>query len=352
MQDARVEFLDRVRDMRDEVEIARLASRVIGEALYVCRVGLGDIDRDGDTIDVKADWTAPGHPSLVGRRRYSDFGTFASALHAGERVVMTDARTDVRAAGYAGLKDLGVEALVNLPSMRDGSLKAVLFVNSAEPRAWTQAELGFMDEMFDRTYAAIDRLRSEAERDVLAEEIAHRMKNVLAIAQVIVKQSLRHIPQIEAERRSIEARLSALAGAQDVLTRAEDREADILSVVEATLAPHLPQQGRIEVSGASVPLNSSQVLGLSLALHELATNAAKYGALSNQAGRVLIDWSTDEEGRFALTWTEKDGPEVAATDAKGFGSTVLERIVGNYFSGRSTLIRDPEGIRFEIDGRL
>ena len=164
MQEARLKFSERVRDMTDTAEIAALAARVIGEAPHVRRVGLCDIVRDGKAIDVRAEWTAPGQPSLVGADKNADFAVFASALKAGETVVMTDARTDPRAAGQT---PPGVDALANLPLMAGGRLEAALFVNAAEVRDWAESELGFMHAMLERACTAIDRLRSEAKCDVL-----------------------------------------------------------------------------------------------------------------------------------------------------------------------------------------
>lgn len=352
LQDAQLEFSEQVRNTQDIAGIVELASRMIGEALYVDRVGIFDTGPGGETMGTRADWTSPDRRALADDLNPDDFEIFAPKMRAGETVVIRDASTDSRGADQGDPIVLEKGALVCLPLMENGLLKAVLFARTAAPRDWSQVEIAFLKKLFDRTYSAIERLQSEAEREVLVEEVAHRMKNVLAVAQVIVKQSLRHVPEIEGERRSIEARLSALAGAQDVLTRAQDREADILSVIETTMGPYLPQQGRIEISGMSTPLTSDQVLGLSLALHELATNAAKYGALSNDDGRVLMSWNVDETGRFTFSWTERDGPEVKATDHKGFGSTILERIVGGYFSGSTTLDLEPDGVRFEIDGGL
>lgn len=290
MQEARLEFSDKVRDMTDPIEIAELASRVIGETLYVSRVGHGYVEDDGNTIVVEADWNIEGGLSLVGRHKFSDFGSYAEVLRNGEEVVMQDVNTDTRVERADRLDALEVRAQVNLPLMQRGKLKALLFVNDAKPRVWSEAEITFLGAMFDRTYAAIDRLKLETERDDLAGEIAHRMKNVLTMAQVVVKQSLRGVDGIEDASHAIAARFRAMAAAQDVLTRGEEQSADILSVIETSLKPHLPDRTRIIVSGPSVSLDSSQVIGLSLALHELATNAAKYGALSNDAGQVEISW--------------------------------------------------------------
>tara|TARA_R110000868_G_scaffold79486_1_gene226156 strand:+ start:687 stop:2585 length:1899 start_codon:yes stop_codon:yes gene_type:complete len=351
IQEARLEFADEVRNLNDPVEIAQRASRVIGKTLYATRVGHGVFADDSDTIDIKADWNEPGSESFVGKQKYSDFGGFGSVLHDGRKVIIGNVKSDPRVDDPVGLEGLGIRALINLPLMENGKLKAVLFVHDAKPRDWTKAEITFLGAMFDQAFAAMDRVRHEAERNMLSEELAHRIKNVLTIGQIIVKQSLRKIPGLKAEREAIVARFQALGGAQDVLTRAKEKEADILSVVEATLAPHLPQPGRIIVTGPSIALNSQQVLGLSLALHELATNASKYGALSNEDGQILINWKS-RDGSFEFSWVEQHGPPVDKPDSQGFGSTILQRAAGAYFSGRSELIFHENGIRFEISGHL
>lgn len=351
MQQASLEFADKVRGIASQVEIARLASRVIGETIYASRVGHGYIEDDGNTIVVEADWNADGGQSIVGHHKFSDFGTFATALQTGGNVIVDDTETDTRIDRADRLRDIGVRAVVNLPLMEMGKLKAVLFVSSVDPRTWTEAEITFLGAMFDRTYAAMDRLRLAEERDVLAGELAHRMKNILTLAQVVVKQSLRGVEGLDAERGAIDARLRALSAAQDVLAGGREKEADIRVVVDTALAPHLPDGDRVDIAGPPLRLQSQQVLGLTLALHELATNAAKHGALSNEPGRVRIGWCRDGNA-FRFHWTEHGGPPVTASSAEGFGSTILKRTAGGYFDGQSTLQFHPDGVRFEIEGFL
>ncbi|MBJ3762031.1 PAS domain S-box protein [Maribius pontilimi] len=348
MQEARLEFADHVRDITDRVEIAKLASRVIAETIYADRVGHGLVGDDGDTIFVEADWNGPRSVSVTGRHTLSDFGRYAETLRQGHDVIIDDAANDARVDRPDLLAELGVGSLVNLPLMEHGKLKAVMFVNDASVRHWTEAEITFLGAMFDRTYAAIDRMRFETERDALTEELAHRMKNVLTMAQIVVKQSLRGVKGVEHQKRAIEARFMALASAQDVLTRSQEKDADIRSVIDTTLAPHIPDRSRISITGPSCALDSQQVIGLTLALHELATNAAKYGAFSNDVGTVAIDWQNDG-GRFRFQWIESGGPKVAAPENEGFGSIILQRISGSYFDGQSVLRFDEGGVRFTIE---
>ena len=352
-QSALLALGDRLRDIDDATRIAAVASELLARTLNATRAGHGYLDETGEYIDIAADWTADGMESLTGRLRFPDFGTFTEALRRGETVVMEDARTHAGVADPAPLEDIRIRALLNVPLMERGRLKAVLFVNDSEPRQWTQGELRFVRGMFDRTYAAIERARFQDQRDVMTRELAHRMKNMLSIAQSVATQSLRHAKTLEDGRAMIAGRLSALSRAQDILTVENHAGAPIETVVHDALAAHDPEEGRIRVSGPSLLLQAQQVLGLSLALHELGTNASKYGALSTSAGTVDVFWKVDGD-RFSFAWTELGGPKPDAADAgdSGFGSTILNRVTGQYFNGTSEMILAPEGLTFTIQGRL
>lgn len=195
--------------------------------------------------------------------------------------------------------------------------------------------------------------KEEDERKAqIMAEAAHRIKNTLAIVQAIVAQTLRSARSLEESRDAIMKRVGALAAAQDILTGAQGSAADIMSVVAGALAPHDGGNGRVSWEGPDHPLESPQAIGLSLALHELATNAAKYGALSGDAGRVDIKWRVDPDGSFRLDWTERDGPAVTTPSATGFGSRLIKRMIGPYFQGSTTLEFPPEGARFRLAGKI
>ncbi|MFZ3584664.1 PAS domain-containing sensor histidine kinase [Loktanella sp. DJP18] len=348
MQDMQLSFLDDVRDMMQPDDIVSLALQTIAKTLHVSRVGHGHIEAT-DVINIKADWNVEGGTSLVGRQHYSTFGNMFHTLKDGETVLIADTQDDAQIDDPSVLAGIQVRSLVCLPLMELGRLRAVLFVNDIGPRHWSEAECRFMRAIFDRTYAAIDRLRFETERNLMAAELTHRMKNMLTMAQVVVTQTLRGTNDIAIARSAITARLRALSEAQDVLTRVDNRDAAISEVVASALKPHLGAGDRITISGPYVVLNAQQVLGLALGLHELATNALKYGALSNEAGHVDI-WWTFNEGTFSFLWSEIGGPPVSAPVAGGFGSRILNQVVGGYFEGTTEVTYDAQGIRFVLTG--
>jgi len=192
----------------------------------------------------------------------------------------------------------------------------------------------------------------EERRDHVMAEAAHRMKNTLAVIEAIVSQTLRHARSLEEGRESISKRVRALARAQDVLTMAERSVADIVHVIENALEPHNPGNARITFSGPSHPISASQSLGLSLAIHELATNAAKYGSLKGESGSVDIEWTISEGGDFTLEWIESGGTLVTPPAAKGFGSKLIQNLIAPYFSGQATHDFLPGGVRFALQGKV
>lgn len=190
---------------------------------------------------------------------------------------------------------------------------------------------------------------SEEARAVLVHEMAHRMKNTLAMVQAVVTQTLRQATSMDAGRLAVSQRLTALGRAQDILTRTEFAEASVEDVVCAAIAPHRIADDRITWDGPRFGLTGQQALGLSLAIHELGTNAAKYGALSNESGRVTMSWKL-ADGAFDFCWIETGGPLVTPPDSRGFGSKLIERIVASYFDGEGHIDFDPAGIRFTLTG--
>nr|WP_237180433.1 HWE histidine kinase domain-containing protein [Roseomonas haemaphysalidis] len=197
------------------------------------------------------------------------------------------------------------------------------------------------------------RRRLEEQRVELTHEMVHRMKNILAMVQSIATQTFRTASSVEEARDAVSGRISALARAQDILTETQWRAAPIRDVLQAALAPHRDTgTNRFTFQGPNIELTSEQSLGLSLGMHELATNAAKYGALSTAAGHVSICWSCDMEGGFRLVWQETGGPAVAPRQRQGFGSRLVERLVANYFAGTAELLFQPEGVKFVLTGQV
>ena len=183
---------------------------------------------------------------------------------------------------------------------------------------------------------------------LLTNELNHRVKNTLATVQSIVNQTLRGAVDVEAARKTVNARLLALAGAHDLLTARAWAGADLADLVARAIAPF--PVGQFVLTGPSLVVLPTQALALSLALHELATNAAKYGALSRPEGRVEICWDARDE-EVDLSWRESGGPLVAPPSRRGFGSRLIEH-ASRDLAGRFRFEFDPAGVRCWISASL
>ena len=196
--------------------------------------------------------------------------------------------------------------------------------------------------------------RSEDQHRLLALELNHRIKNVLAMVQAIASQTFRATSDpVEAKAAFID-RLGALGAAQDLLTQTTLTGARMADIVADAFRPH-GREGQVTATGPDVDLSPRCALAMSLALHELTTNAIKYGALSADSGRVMVSWTVTpgkDETAFVLTWTESGGPPVAQPTRTGFGSGMIQRALSGYVGGATTLTYDPAGVVFTLTTTL
>jgi PAS domain S-box-containing protein len=200
-----------------------------------------------------------------------------------------------------------------------------------------------------------DRKKAEEHRELLIHELNHRVKNTLATVQSIASQTLRNADTKEEARSAMESRLLALSRAHDVLTRENWEGAGLLEIVRKAMAPYRHErEARIHMEGPDVRLSPRMALAIAMALQELATNAVKYGALSNAAGEVRIAWSVRDgsEKRLHLAWTETGGPRVEAPRRRGFGTRLIERSLAQDLHGQATIDFAPAGIVCTVDAPL
>ncbi|WP_182085950.1 GAF domain-containing protein [Aureimonas sp. ME7] len=341
---------DELRGRSNLETIVTAAARCLADGLDVDRTGSGIVDLRNDTVDVRSDWCEPGIRSLAGLHTFESFGSCINELKRDEIVAIDDVHTDGRTSSRSvAFDDIQVRSLLDLPISFDAHLHAIVFAHSRTLHIWTDGELQFVQQVGDRVRVALARQQIEDAQRLLTQEMAHRMKNSLAMVQAIATQTLRQARTMDEGREAIASRLSALARAQDILTQTSFAGANTSDVVEAAIAPHRLPGNRTTLHGPDIDLTAQQALGLSLAIHELATNAAKYGAFSNETGCVAISWS-NTEGTFQFVWIETGGPPVCPPKQRGFGSKLIERIVAAYFDGDGRLDFDPAGLRFTLTG--
>ncbi|HEV7437159.1 MAG TPA: PAS domain S-box protein [Pseudorhizobium sp.] len=218
------------------------------------------------------------------------------------------------------------------------------FVHKSGSHIWVDLSASRVDDDQGRPLYGVrvvrdvsERKRAQEHQKLLIDELNHRVKNTLATVQSIASQTLRHAETPEQARSAIEGRLLALSRAHDVLTRENWEAAGLSEIVAQALAPY--ENGgakRLRIEGPDVRLSPRMALALAMALQELATNAAKYGALSNDTGAVHISWAVNgaaSRSRLHLSWEEVGGPPVDAPNRRGFGSRLIERSLAQELDG-------------------
>ena len=253
-------------------------------------------------------------------------------------------RAVARAALESGAESMQAEAKFILPSgePRWLLLRADLMLSSAG-RGATDS-LGIAVDITQQK-------KAEEHLRLLIGELNHRVKNMLAVVQSVIAQTLRSGDPKQAVA-NIEGRLQALAQAHDILTSAAWQGADLRSLVLASVSPHTAGQSeRMLIDGPPIYLPARLVVPISMILHELATNALKYGSLSSQAGTVEVTWSTSmgaDGMELDLRWRERGGPVVAPPSRRGFGLRMIERSVVSELGGRVRLDFESTGLACEL----
>lgn len=198
---------------------------------------------------------------------------------------------------------------------------------------------------FTVTADVTERKEQDRIRAWLLAELNHRVKNNLSTVQALAQQSMASAGSLGDFQRVFDARLMALSRAHDLLMRETWTSAALGHVVSETLAPFgLDDGGRIVIGGPEVRLSPTAAVTMTLAFHELATNAARFGALSRPGGQVTVEWSIDKGAALDLSWRESGGPEVASPARRGFGSRLIERGAARELGGHVRLDFEPGGV--------
>lgn len=223
-----------------------------------------------------------------------------------------------------------------------------------QSQAWTDAELAVAEALRISLLAMVARRaefvanlreRAQERKDLLIAELSHRVKNMLALVRSLVRNGSETTDSVESFVNSLMGRIEAVAVAHDQATGQPSARVALRGLAQRELAPY-DREGEpaAAIRGPEVRLAPEAAPVLSLVLHELATNAAKYGALSRQGGRVELEWSRAESGDLTLNWREQGGPPVASPTSRGFGSALIQRSIPYELSGEAEIRFEPTGL--------
>jgi PAS domain S-box-containing protein len=357
-QTERLATLNRIsRTLSSDLDLERIVQTVTDEATKLAGAKFGAFfynvaHRGGEAYLL---YTLSGAP----REAFERFGlprataVFEPTFRGTGIVRSDDIRADARYgknAPHHGMPKghLPVVSYLAVPVIsRSGDVMGGLFFGHDQPGIFTQEAEDLVAGIAAHAALAIDNARLFATaqeemkaKELLLQEFKHRIKNTLGTVEAIAMQTLRTAPT--SERNAFRARLHALAGAHSLMTEQQWDRASVADVIRRALRPFPAEQ--LEIDGPEAYLDANRSLSLTLAMHELATNAVKYGALSDRAGKVEIAWDVSDN-RLVLEWREKQGPAVPPPTRKGFGSLLIEQAI----DGTAALTFAPDGVVCTID---
>lgn len=262
-----------------------------------------------------------------------DGSACAAAMHSREQVIVEDVRDSEIFAGHPSQNVLlteDVRAVISTPlTSSTGVLLGMISVHFDRTHRPTEQQSRLMSLLVRQAADYLERKRAEQIEEILIREVQHRSNNLLAVVQSIANKSLSGEYPLSVAKRAFEARLQALARANRQLTKSNWSGIDLKEIVSLELAPY---GDRTKFDGIDLIVGAQHAQNFSLALHELATNSAKYGALSNETGRVIVSWIINAEertNRLSFKWQETDGPPVTAPERPGFGTSLLKAMFTN-----------------------
>jgi len=306
--------------LRDSEEMFRSLAEALPQIVWIMRAS-----------DGRATYTNQRFLDYHGGPVGAELGERSANLHPDDRAEALATRDASVAAGLPF--ELDVRVRRHDGQYRWHRMSCVPLARDGEVRSY----IGTATDIHDMRVAA-------EQEQLLIHELNHRVKNTLATVQSIAVQTFRGADGLERAVGGFEARLLALSRAHDVLTRENWEGADLHEIVARAIEPFAENGSeRFSIRGPELRLKPKGALALAMALQELATNAAKYGALSSSAGQVQIRW-TLERGLMHFCWTERGGPPVAPPLRRGFGSRLIERTLAQDLNGEVAMSFEREGV--------
>ena len=327
------EMASSVADILD-VEFVKILELVPGDAELLLRAGRGW--REG--------LVGTAHES-TGRHSHGGYALGGYALASGAPVIFLDLKTETRFDAPTLLLEHGINSGVSVPiSGRDGRAYGVLGAHTARRRRFGEYDVAFLSAIATIIAGAIQRRQSDQRHELMIRELRHRSGNLFAQLLALFSQTARNSRNLPELITKYEARVLALANAHRLITEGGWRSTSIADLLRVLLAPYLE---RVTLTGPEVYLEPDPSFALSSAVHELATNASKYGSLSVAAGRLEVNWTVNRTERgmvLELQWRERGGPPPRRTRKASFGSRLIEMVIQRQLNGDVTRSFGPKGL--------
>lgn len=346
---------DRLRAEVDARAIAATSLDLLADHLRLDRAYVAQVDKGRDLAEIGPEHRRADLGPVEGVLALSEFpAAFAQVERTTLVLADTTADPTLSDLDRQGFAKLRMGALI-VAAARKGARNPVwsLLVAMEEPRVWTAAEVALVEEVAERTWAAIERNRAVERQKLLLAELQHRVRNILAMVRSVVRRTVRSGDSAEDIADHLDGRLSSLARTQVMLTRAAAAGVDLEDLIREELLAQQADESAISVSGPAIELAPKAAEVLTLAIHELATNAVKYGALAHVGASLEVRWwvEADDDGRdrLRLLWQERGARVISAQPRRsGFGTELVQKRVPYELKGRGEIEFRPGGIRVEI----
>ena len=315
------------------VEFVKILELVPGDAELLLRAGVG--------------WK----PGLVGRAHVSTVrGSQAGyALAAGGPVIVENMATETRFEAPTLLQDHGVVAGISCSiAGRDGRAYGVVGAHTPRPRKFTDSDVSFLSAVANVIAGAIQRRQLDQRQELMIRELRHRSGNLFSQLLALFSQTAKNSKNLAELVPKYEARVMALANAHRLVTEGGWKSASLVELLNILLAPYLD---RVTFAGPNVFLEADPTFGLSIAIHELTTNASKHGSLSTRAGRVEVTWQVQRTAlglTLLLNWKEREGPAPKRQRRAGFGSRLVTMVIERQLNGTVRMSYGPDGLDVEL----
>lgn len=286
--------------------------------------------------------------ALIGR----DLSAIVSERDAWEEFLLLASRSRDPLPGSLRLHPLGnQEIALRADAQAVAETRPALLLVRLRDTREAHRDFSILTERVEQLVAEVNlRRRMEEQQRLLVEELNHRVMNMLSTVQGMVRQTLKGSEVPQETLNLIDARIASLAQGHRLVARTSWSTINIDQLASAILMPLDAGTGRILLDGPECQLRPNQAIALAMAFHELASNAAKYGALSNLSGRVHVEWRLIEDGKtFRIGWSETGGPHVMPPNRSGFGSRLIARNLPAELSGKARLEYLAEGLRYTIE---
>ncbi|MGD1877120.1 MAG: HWE histidine kinase domain-containing protein [Kiloniellaceae bacterium] len=346
-------YAEQLHEEQDPDDAVAVATALLGEHLQATHVGYWTPDSADGNLSLVHGWADEGRTPAPAGQRLASFGAaLAANLAKGQPARIDDVEsynaTESGSNPGAAFAALAAQSAVFVPWMHGKQLIAVVSVMTAEPRRWNDDQVLTLQEAIEVAWETVEILRNEQRQDLLMREVNHRAKNALAVVQAVVRLS--QADDIGSFREVVEGRISALARTHDLLAESRWMGLELLSLAEAELRPFASSSGHLQINGPRLRLRPELAQAVALALHELATNAAKYGALKGNGGTLAVSWQNDDGQHLILDWHETTiGPVAAPSGRRGFGSELLEKSIHSQLGGRIDFDWAADGLKCRLD---